>query len=68
MPTTQRYINVNTSEKISNLSAEIEILHRNVFDLQCQLHSAYIRINELTQMIQERYDSHSDSQRETASS
>jgi len=60
MSITQHYINLRTSENIIDMSNNIQILTQNVFDLQSQLQSAYMRIDELTQMIQERHDSHSD--------
>lgn len=60
MSITQHYINLRTSENIIVMSNNIQILTQNVFDLQSQLQSAYMRIDELTQMIQERHDSHSD--------
>lgn len=55
----QRYKNLHTSETLLQMTNDVDMLKQNVFDLQTQLQAAYIRINELTQIIQDRHDSHS---------
>ena len=55
----QAYTNIKTSDRISELEKSVGLLQRNVFDLQQQLHNAYIRIDTLTRDMANTHDSDS---------
>jgi hypothetical protein len=55
----QDYTNIKTSDRISELEKNVELLQRNVFDLQHQLQNAYIRIDTLTKDMASTHDSDS---------
>lgn len=56
---TQDYTNIKTSDRISEIEKIVELLQRNVFDLQHQLQNAYIRIDTLTKYMANTHDSDS---------
>lgn len=55
----QAYINIKISDRISDLEKSVSLLQRNVFDLQQQLQNAYIRIDTLTRHMANTHDSDS---------
>lgn len=59
MSQAQAYINIKINDRITELEKNTQILMKNVFDLQTQLHHAYIRIEQLTSKMAVTNDSDS---------